>query len=168
MEGVGELKSQPNVERVNNDFVASRLGNNNPIEFYQRQITLGSKENGGKLVFKGFSVTVPKRVKKQVMNIILRDNKYNGYVNLRFHQFHWWGNMTHGELLCLGRRHISNMKKLAKEFVSNFDPIEANDEAISSPAQWILSQKNKVKQPLFYSAEKPPRNDHLLEQKKFG
>ena len=154
LEGVGDINSQPNVERVINDFVASKLGSDTPIEVYRRQITLGSRETGGKITFKGFSVTVPKRAEKQVMNVLLRDNKFKGYANLRFHQFHRWGNMTHGELICLGRRHIANMKKLAKEFVTDFDPVESNEEDMSSPVQWFLTQKNSTNQPLFYLAEK--------------
>lgn len=160
---MGEINSQANVERTINDFVAAKLGTNVPLEVYRRQITLGNKDNGGRLTFKGFCVTVPKRVEKQVTNILLRDNKYNGFINLRFRRFHRWGNMTHGELLSLGRRHTTNMGKLTKEFVSNFDPVDVYDNSIASPIHWVMSQKNIKRQPLFYSAEKNSKgNDSNL------
>ena len=114
LEGVGEINSQLNIERTLADFVGTKMGSDIPIEVYLRQITLGSQENGGRMTFKSFRVTVPKRLAKQVTNILLRDNKYTGYANLCFHKFHRWGNMTHNELLCLGRRHVANLKKMAK------------------------------------------------------
>lgn len=74
-------------------------------------------------------------------NILLRDNKYSGYANLRFYRFHKWENMTHRELQRLGRRHQSNLKKIANEFILNFDPVKVCKDSVASPAQWFLSKK---------------------------
>ena len=122
------------------------------VEVFPKEVKLGDRERTYKM--RAYCVTIAHDIHEEAKNLLLRENKYKGYKNIRFHLFGIWGDLTTSEVISFSKRHKARIKKMEHETVVKLLPIATLNGLYDCPEDLLLSQKTSDNKPLFYSVER--------------